>query len=32
MEEAARLKGLDVRRSEFGLFTRIPSGDIEKAV
>lgn len=32
MEEAARLKGLDVRQSEFGVFTRISNGDIEKAV
>lgn len=32
MEESAELKGLHIRQSEFGMFTRIPSGDIEKAV
>lgn len=32
MEEAAGSKRLHGTRSEFGMFTRIPSGDIEKAV
>lgn len=32
IEEAAGSKGLHFRQSESGMFTRIPSGDIEKAV
>lgn len=32
IEEAVGSKGLRFRQSESGMFTRIPSGDIEKAV